>query len=102
MSALPLNALTVDVEDYFHVEAFAKVINRDRWDDFELRVEESTRRILDIFDAHAVKATFFTLGWVARKNPRLVAEIARRGHEVACHSFWHRLVYGMSADEFRS
>jgi polysaccharide deacetylase family protein (PEP-CTERM system associated) len=102
MTPSPLNAMTVDVEDYFHVEAFAKVISRERWDGFELRVEESTRRILDIFDRHAVKATFFTLGWVARKKPRLVAEIARRGHEIGCHSFWHRLVYNLSAAEFRS
>lgn len=98
----PLNALTVDVEDYFHVEAFAKVIGRDRWDSFEPRVEQNTIRILDIFDAHGVKATFFTLGWVAQKKPRLVSEIARRGHEIACHSFWHRLVYTLSPEEFRA
>ncbi len=102
MSGSPIHALTVDVEDYFHVEAFAKLIGRDRWDGYPLRVESSTMRILDLFDRHGVKATFFVLGWVARKTPRLVSEIARRGHEIGCHSFWHRLVYGLSPEDFRS
>ncbi len=94
--------MTVDVEDYFHVEAFAKVVRRDRWDEYPLRVEASTLRILDLFDKHQVKAPYFVLGWVARKLPRIVCEIARRGHEVGCHSFWHRLVYGLTPEEFRS
>jgi polysaccharide deacetylase family protein (PEP-CTERM system associated) len=97
-----LNALTVDVEDYFHVEAFSSTVPRTSWDGFHLRVEESTRRILDLFDRHGVKATFFVLGWVARKRPRLVAEIAGRGHEIGCHSFWHRLVYRLTPEEFRA
>ena len=94
--------MTVDVEDYFHVEAFAKVVSRDRWDDFPLRVEASTLRILDLFDRHGVKGTFFVLGWVAKKLPRLVGEISRRGHEIGCHSFWHRLIYNLKPEEFRS
>jgi polysaccharide deacetylase family protein (PEP-CTERM system associated) len=84
------------------VEAFSSTISRASWDGFPLRVEESTRRLLDIFDRHGVKATFFVLGWVAWKRPRLVAEIAARGHEIACHSFWHRLVYRLAPEEFRT
>jgi len=102
MNPLPVNAMTIDVEDYFHVEAFSKQVGRDRWDGYPLRVESSTLRLLDLLDRHDVKATFFVLGWVARKAPRLVAEIARRGHEIGCHSFWHRLVYNLTADEFRA
>jgi polysaccharide deacetylase family protein (PEP-CTERM system associated) len=97
-----LNALTVDVEDYFHVEAFSGSVSRDSWDTFPLRVEANTLRLLDLFDRHQVRATFFILGWVARKRPGLVAEIARRGHEIGCHSFWHRLVYRLTPDEFRA
>jgi polysaccharide deacetylase family protein (PEP-CTERM system associated) len=96
------NALTVDVEDYFHVEAFRKVVGVGEWEQYPLRVEESTRRLLDLFDRHGVKGTFFVLGWVARKRPRVVEEIARRGHELGCHSYWHRLVYGLEPDEFRA
>jgi polysaccharide deacetylase family protein (PEP-CTERM system associated) len=98
----PVNALTIDVEDYFHVEAFSGTIPRARWDDYPSRVVESTTRILDLLDALGLKATFFVLGWVARKAPKLVVEIARRGHEVGCHSMWHRLVYSMKPEEFRS
>jgi polysaccharide deacetylase family protein (PEP-CTERM system associated) len=65
-------------------------------------VVENTFRVLDLLDRHGAKATFFVLGWVARKAPRVVTEIARRGHEVGCHSFWHRLVYKLSPDEFRA
>jgi|RhiMethySRZTD1v2_1073278.scaffolds.fasta_scaffold29682_3 polysaccharide deacetylase family protein (PEP-CTERM system associated) len=100
-SSLP-NALTVDVEDYFHVEAFAGVVPRDRWDSYPLRVVENTRRVLDLFDRHGVKGTFFVLGWVARKAPEIVRDIARRGHEVGCHSFWHRRIYRLSPEEFRA
>ncbi|MBI4605978.1 MAG: DUF3473 domain-containing protein [Planctomycetes bacterium] len=102
MGEPPRCAMTVDVEDYFHVEAFARVVRREDWDRYPLRVEESTRRLLDLLDRHAVKATFFVLGWIARKAPRLVAEIRRRGHELGCHSFWHRLVYTLSPEELRS
>jgi polysaccharide deacetylase family protein (PEP-CTERM system associated) len=97
-----VNALTVDVEDYFHVEAFRSVVGRENWDDYELRVESSTLRILDLFDRHDVKATFFTLGWVARKCPRIVEEIVQRGHELGCHSYWHRMIYTLTPDEFRA
>lgn len=101
VSTRPLNALTVDVEDYFHVEAFRSVVDSRKWDEFPLRVDGNTRRILDLFDRHGVHATFFILGWVAERCPDLVREIASRGHEIGCHSYWHRLIYTLDRDEFR-
>lgn len=95
------NALTVDVEDYFHVSALAGSIPRSRWQEMPLRVEQSTHRLLDLFDTHGVKGTFFVLGWVAERRPALVRELAERGHEVACHGYSHELVYRQSAAEFR-
>lgn len=95
------NALTVDVEDYFHVSAFSECIDQKDWDSYPLRVENNTRRLLDLFDQHSVKATFFVLGWVAERTPGLVREIAARGHEVACHGYSHQLVYNQSPRIFR-
>ncbi len=95
------NALTVDVEDYFHVSAFAGSVSRDDWDNYPLRVEANTRSLLDLFDDRGIKATFFVLGWVARRKPELVREIAGRGHEVACHGYSHQLVYNQSPAVFR-
>lgn len=95
------NALTVDVEDYFHVSAFAETINRDDWPKYPLRVENNTRRLLDLFDEYQVKATFFVLGWVAKQTPDLIKDIAARGHEVACHGFSHQLVYKQTPEVFR-
>lgn len=93
--------MSVDVEDYFQVEAFASVVNRSTWGDYSSRVERNTERILDLFDERGVKATFFILGWVAERFPRLVRRIIERGHEAACHSYWHRLVYKLSPAEFQ-
>jgi polysaccharide deacetylase family protein (PEP-CTERM system associated) len=95
------NALTVDVEDYFHVSAFSECIDQKDWDSYPLRVEKNTRRLLDLFDQHSVKATFFVLGWVAERAPGLIREIATRGHEVACHGYSHQLVYNQSPRIFR-
>jgi polysaccharide deacetylase family protein (PEP-CTERM system associated) len=95
------NALTIDVEDYYHVSAFESRIHRDVWDELESRVERSTGRILDILEKAGVRATFFVLGWVARKCPALVRAIRRAGHEIGCHSFWHRLVYRQTPQQFR-
>jgi polysaccharide deacetylase family protein (PEP-CTERM system associated) len=95
------NALTVDVEDYFHVSAFAGSVSTDDWDRFPLRVEDNTHRLLDLFDERGARATFFMLGWVAKRTPGLVREIAERGHEVACHGYSHQLVYNQTPDEFR-
>lgn len=96
-----INAMTVDVEDYMHVSAFAGVIRRDDWDRHELRVERNTHRLLDLFDRHAVRATFFVLGWVAQRRPALIHEIAARGHEVASHGLTHELVYNQTPELFR-
>jgi polysaccharide deacetylase family protein (PEP-CTERM system associated) len=94
------NALTVDVEDYFHVSALAGAIQRDTWDSRESRVEGNVRRLLALFDETGARGTFFVLGWVAERYPELVREIARRGHEIACHGFSHRLVYEQPPREF--
>jgi len=95
------NALTVDVEDYFHVSAFTNNIDRSDWDSKAPRVDQNTRRLLDLFDRHQVKATFFVLGWVAEREPALIRDIAARGHEVACHGYSHELVYNQSPEVFR-
>lgn len=94
------NALTVDVEDYFHVSALAPSIERKSWASRESRVVANTKRLLELFDQSGVKGTFFVLGWVAEHYPQLVTEIAARGHEVACHGLSHRLVYDQSPEEF--
>jgi polysaccharide deacetylase family protein (PEP-CTERM system associated) len=90
MKATPIrNALTVDVEDYFQVGAFERVISRDTWDSFERRVEASTDRLLDQFARHGAHGTFFTLGWVAERHPALVRRIVAAGHELASHGWDH-------------
>jgi polysaccharide deacetylase family protein (PEP-CTERM system associated) len=95
------NALTVDLEDYFQVSAFANSISQKDWDNHPLRVENNTHKLLDLFDKYEFKATFFILGWIAERKKRLVYEIASRGHEVACHGYSHQLVYNQSLDVFR-
>jgi polysaccharide deacetylase family protein (PEP-CTERM system associated) len=97
-----VNALTVDVEDYFQVSAFELVVGQARWEQYERRVASNTSRLLDIFAEASVKATFFVLGWVAEREPALVRRIASEGHEVASHGFWHRLVYSQTPQEFRA
>ncbi len=95
------NAISVDVEEYFHPSEVEKYVHADQWTSLPSLVGPQTRRILDIFDRQAVKGTFFVLGWVAERQPALVREIASRGHEIACHSFWHRLVYNLTPAQFR-
>jgi polysaccharide deacetylase family protein (PEP-CTERM system associated) len=94
------NAFTVDVEDYFQVSAFEAVVDRDQWTHFPSRVEDNTRRVLDLLDRHRTKATCFVLGWVAERHPELVREIDTRGHDVACHGYSHRLIYSQTPTEF--
>ncbi len=101
MKHIVKNCLTIDVEDYFQVNAFAAQVHHDQWKSFPLRVDQNTGRILDILDRYNIKATFFVLGWVAEQSPSLVREIHRRGHEIACHGFWHELVYKIGPDRFR-
>jgi polysaccharide deacetylase family protein (PEP-CTERM system associated) len=100
--------LTIDVEDYFQVYAFSNAVGRDRWNSFAPRVEENTLRILEIIDSCSASngenpghsATFFVLGWVAERFPGLVREIAARGHEVACHGYWHECIFNQTRKEF--
>ena len=96
-----VNAMTVDVEDYFHVSAFDNVVSRARWDSFESRVSGNTDRLLELFDRVNVRGTFFVLGWVAERFPALVRRIADLGHEVASHGYDHQLVYLLTPRQFR-
>jgi polysaccharide deacetylase family protein (PEP-CTERM system associated) len=98
----PAFALSVDVEDYFQVQAFATRVPRSSWGSYPARVVANTTRLLDLFQDAGARATFFTLGWTARRHPDLVAEIARRGHEVASHGFDHRMITELSPEEFRA
>jgi polysaccharide deacetylase family protein (PEP-CTERM system associated) len=97
----PTHIMSVDVEDYFMVEAFASSVSRESWESRPSRIAMSTLRVLDLFDKYSVKGTFFFVGWVAHKFPELVREVHARGHELACHSYWHRTVYSLTPDEFR-
>jgi len=94
--------LTVGLEDYFHVGAFNRLIQRGQWYRFETRFERNTIRVLDLLDRFDIKATFFVLGWIADRNPDLVKEVARRGHEIANRGFYHRSIREMSPQEFRN
>ena len=96
-----VNAMTVDVEDYFHVSAFDGVLPRSRWESIDSRVVANTERILQIFADLDVRATFFMLGWVAERHRELVSRIAAGGHELASHGFAHRLVYDLTPAMFR-
>ena len=96
-----VNAMTIDVEDYFHVSAFEGSIQRSSWDSLESRVVRNTDRLLELLQRANVLATFFVLGWVAERHPALVKRIASAGHELGSHGFGHRLVYNQSPQEFR-
>jgi len=95
------NALTVDVEDYFQVSAFAENVKTSEWDNHESRVQGNTSRILDLFEKYSHKATFFVLGWVAERYPEIVKEIQSAGHEVACHGYSHQLIYNQTPALFK-
>jgi polysaccharide deacetylase family protein (PEP-CTERM system associated) len=97
-----LNALTVDVEDYFHVQAFARVISRNDWDRYPSRVERNTLRMLEILAGQQVRATFFVLGWVAERSPGLIKAIRKAGHRIGCHGYSHRLIYEGDEMDFRN
>src|SRR5271163_2952004 len=98
---IPKNVVSVDVEDYFHAEVFSGVVDRARWDSYSSRVEANTRRLLEMLGKLDVHGTFFVLGWVAERFPGLVREIAAGGHELACHSYWHRLIYKLEPADFK-
>ena len=95
------NVFSVDVEDYFHVQAFANRIRPAEWEQYESRVVQNTLRIVDLLDRHQTRGTFFVLGWVAERFPELVKQIHKAGHEIGCHSYWHQLVFGQTPEAFR-
>jgi len=97
-----VNAMSIDVEDYFHVSVFDGIVPRTEWERMESRVVANTTRLLEIFDEFSVRSTFFVLGWVAERHPDLVRAIAGRGHEVASHGYAHRLVYDQTPAAFRA
>ena len=97
-----VNGMSVDVEDWFQVGAFENTIARSDWDSQAIRAGDNVRRILDLFDAAGVKATFFTLGWVAERVPDAIREVVERGHELASHGYDHARVFTLTPDAFRA
>lgn len=97
-----LNAMSVDIEDWFQVGAFETVINRSNWDSLEHRVERNTDAVLSLFAETEIKATFFVLGWVAERYPQLMRRIVESGHEIASHGYDHARVFTMTSDQFNS
>ena len=96
----PVHCLSIDLEDWFHFLDLKETTHIEQWQSFEGRVEQMTLPLLSFLDKHGQKATFFVLGWIAERYPDLVLEAARRGHDIACHSYAHALVYKMSPSEF--
>jgi hypothetical protein len=96
-----VSAFSVDVEDYFHVEAFRGVVDPNDWASMEQRVEPNTRRLLDLLDEFDVSGTFFVLGWVAERRPELVRDILSAGHAVGIHGYDHRPITAMTPQAFR-
>lgn len=96
-----INALTVDVEDYFHVQAFADVIRPKDWPRYPIRVESNTHRLLEILESYKVRATFFVLGWVAQHCPTLIREVSKAGHEVGSHGYGHQMIGRGNQKDFR-
>ena len=96
----PRNAMSIDVEDYFHVAALSNAIKREDWSSMEYRAEASTDRLLELFAQCGIKATFFILGWVAKRSPALIRTIHQAGHEIACHGMSHELVYRQTPEQF--
>lgn len=102
MAAVPVPcAMTVDVEDYFHVAAFKHIVSPQDWDAWPSRVVRNTHRLLELFDEHSLQITFFVLGWVAERHPDLVREISAAGHEIASHGYSHQLIFEQSPAVFR-
>src|SRR5215831_1302345 len=100
--ALPQsNALTVDVEEYFHATAFSELVPREAWDHQPSRVVQNTKKALGLLAEFGLRGTFFVLGWVAQRYPSLVREIQEAGHDLGCHSYAHRLIYRLTPKEFR-
>lgn len=96
------NALTIDVEDYFQVSAFAPYIPREHWERCDCRVERNVDRLLDLLAGHGIQATFFTLGWIAQRYPHLVRRIVDGGHELASHGYGHQRASDLDEAAFRA
>ena len=94
------NALSIDLEDWFCVYNLSQAIKKEDWDSCELRIENNTKRILELLAAHDTKATFFVLGWIAERIPNLVYEIEQQGHEIASHGYSHNLLFNMTPESF--
>jgi polysaccharide deacetylase family protein (PEP-CTERM system associated) len=108
MRAIPLpprwpatHLFTVDVEDYFQVNAFDGLVDRANWDRYPSRIERNVDQLLSLLDRHGARGTFFTLGWIADRFPHLVRRISEAGHEIASHGYWHRKVSTLSPEAFR-
>ena len=97
-----INALTVDVEDYYHVSAFESVVGFDNWESQESRVKDNVDKVLEIFARQEIHATFFVLGWVGEHFPDVVRVIHKGGHEIATHGYAHRLIYSQTPEGFKS
>lgn len=93
-----MNILTFDIEEWFHCDVIS---NSDKWSNYEVRIHSNTDYIIDKLNEHNRKATFFILGWVAKKYPELVKKIKKNGHEIGCHSMWHRLVHTLTPEQFK-
>jgi len=102
MTGRIVNAMSVDVEDYFQVSAFASHVARDDWSALPSRVERNTDKVMQLFADKGVKATFFTLGWIAERHPALIRRIVDAGHELASHGFAHFRATDQTPDEFRA
>lgn len=100
-SSLITNAMSVDVEDYFQVSAFEGVIEKSSWDSLECRVEANVDRILELFEKHNTRATFFTLGWIAERYPKMIQRIVDQGHELASHGWEHIRVTNQNREQFQ-
>jgi len=96
------NVFSVDVEDYYQVEAFSNIVSQDSWDNYECHVEKNTDQMLQMLNDADVKSTFFVLGYVAKKYPQLVERIHQAGHEVASHGMTHRLIYKQTPAVFKT
>lgn len=94
------NLLSIDLEDWFCVSNFDDLFDRTVWSSCQLRVVDSTRRLLELFDRRGVTATFFTLGWIAEQVPELIREVAAAGHEIACHGYHHHRLYQLDPERF--
>jgi polysaccharide deacetylase family protein (PEP-CTERM system associated) len=96
-----VNAMTIDVEDYFQVGAFKGIIDKNNWDSYECRIEANTDLILDLLSKNEIKGTFFTLGWIADRYPDVIRKIVAAGHELASHGYGHQMITDLSQEAFR-